>query len=180
MTIICLKNTHFLWTSALQERAYKYGSAIDFGSLTNPTLKANIQSRRVLSIQKKKNIMYTKLCVLLLAVGMSQAVPQLVMPDLNLMQFMMQTRDLQGNPARSLECFDYYIPILNGYAETYKKEFQQCLDVAAAARLEIDDTTVENRTVINNAANGACEALTECSKLEIATEFFQCYSNQVS
>lgn len=124
--------------------------------------------------------MYTKLCVLLLAIGMSQAVPQLVMPDLNLMQFMMQTRDLQGNPARSLECFDYYIPILNGYAETYKKEFQQCLDVAAAARLEIDDTTVENRTAINNAANGACEALTECSKLEIATEFFQCYSNQVS
>lgn len=124
--------------------------------------------------------MYTKLCVLLLAIGMSQAVPQLVMPDLNLMQFMMQTRDLQGNPARSLECFDYYIPILNGYAETYKKEFQQCLDVAEEARLKIDDTTIESRNAINNAANGACEALTECSQLSVATEFFQCYSNQVS
>lgn len=124
--------------------------------------------------------MYTKLCVLLLAIGMSQAVPQLVMPDLNLMQFMMQTRDLQGNPARSLECFDYYIPILNEYAETYKKEFAQCLEVAEKARLDIDDTTVENRTAINNAASGACAALTECSQLEVAVDFFQCYSNQVS
>lgn len=123
--------------------------------------------------------MYTKLCVLLLAIGMSQAVPQLVMPDVNLMQFMMQTRDLQGNPARSLECFDYYIPILNEYAETYKREFAQCLEVAEKARLDIDDTTVANRTEINNAASGACEALTECSELDIAVDFFQCYSNQV-
>lgn len=125
--------------------------------------------------------MYTKLCVLLLAIGLSQAVPQLVMPDLGLMQFMMQARDLsQGNPSRSLECFDFYIPILNEYAEQYKKEFAQCLDVAAQARQDIDDTTAGERAEINSSAGGACSALNACSQIETAVEFFQCYSNQVS
>lgn len=125
--------------------------------------------------------MYTKLCVLLLAIGMSQAVPQLVMPDLGLMQFMMQARDLsQGNPTRSLECFDYYIPILNGYAETYKQEFAQCLAVAAEARKDIDDTTADDRAAINSSAGSACDALTTCSQIDTAVEFFSCYANQVS
>jgi len=125
--------------------------------------------------------MYSKVCVLLLALGLSQAVPQIHMPDVGLMQFMIKSRDLsQDNPTRSLSCFDYYLPLLNQVAETYKEDFKKCLDDADSARLAIDDTTQANRTEIDNSASNACELLTECSKETLSINYFDCYTNAVS
>jgi len=125
--------------------------------------------------------MYSKVFVLLLALGLSQAVPQIHMPDVGLMQFMIKSRDLsQDNPTRSLSCFDYYLPKLNQIAEQYKEDYKGCLDAADKAKLAIDDTTEANRTEIDNSASNACKLLTECSAETSSIPYFECYTNAVS
>ncbi|ALC42153.1 CG5767, partial [Drosophila busckii] len=120
---------------------------------------------------------FNKVCVLLLALGLSQAVPHMLLPDVGLMQFMMRSRDLsQDNPTRSLSCFDYYLPQLNNIADNYKTEYAACLTAAKEAEAGIDDTTKENRTRIDNASDDACKALTTCSALSGSIAYFECYA----
>ncbi|XP_034479275.1 protein TsetseEP isoform X6 [Drosophila innubila] len=122
--------------------------------------------------------MYSKVCVLLLAIGLSQAVPQIHLPDVGLMNFMIQSRDIsQDNPTRSLSCFDYYLPLLSEVAETYKTDYAKCLDVAEASRQQINDNTEDDRTQINQSATDACKLLETCSKEENSIPYFDCYTN---
>ncbi|KAH8290250.1 hypothetical protein KR054_001450 [Drosophila jambulina] len=126
--------------------------------------------------------MQTKLCVVLLALGLSQvlAVPApsllLTHPETNFMQFLMQSRDLSNDGAHSLECLNYYTPLLNGAVEKYNNDFKACLDEAAQQVEAINDDTKENRTQIDESATDSCAALEACSKLTAADVYFQCYS----
>lgn len=125
--------------------------------------------------------MYAKVCVLLLAIGLSQALPKSLLPDVGLMQFMMKSRDLsQDNPARSLSCFDTYLPLLNDISQDFQKAYAQCLATADASRLGIDDNTKDDRNQIDSEATSACEALTTCSQSTAAIDYFECYSQAVS
>ncbi|XP_032292156.1 uncharacterized protein [Drosophila virilis] len=121
--------------------------------------------------------MYVKVCVLLLAIGLSQALPNSLLPDVGLMQFMMKSRDLsQDNPARSLSCFDTYLPLLNDISQDFQKAYAQCLATADASRLGIDDNTKDDRDKIDSEATSACDALTTCSQSTAAIDYFECYS----
>ncbi|EDW01446.1 protein TsetseEP [Drosophila grimshawi] len=122
--------------------------------------------------------MYTKLCVLLLAIGLSQAVPQLVMPEIGLMKFIMNSREIsQSNPGRSIDCFNTYIPLMNQIAEDYKAEFTQCLNTADASREGVDESTKGDRTDIDSTATTACAALSKCSDNTGSVDYFECYAN---
>lgn len=125
--------------------------------------------------------MFSKVCVLLLAIGLSQAAPRNQLPDIGLMKFMIQSRDIsQDNPTRSFECFQYYLPKLNECAENYEEEYKQCSALAIAARNKIDDNTQDNRTAIDATATSSCKALETCSKITEAVEYFECYTQAVS
>ncbi|XP_023172690.1 protein TsetseEP [Drosophila hydei] len=122
--------------------------------------------------------MFTKVCVLLLAIGLSQAVRQPMLPESNLMQFMMRSRDLtQDNPARSLSCFDTYLPQLNKANEDFQTAYALCLSEADASRAGIDEGTKGERAQIDGSATSACQALDACSKLSPSIDYFSCYSD---
>ncbi|KAH8309400.1 hypothetical protein KR059_009223 [Drosophila kikkawai] len=126
--------------------------------------------------------MQSKLCVVLLALGLSQILavpaPSLVLthPETNFMQFLMQSRDLANDGTHSLECLSYYTPLLNSAVEKYNNDFKACLDEATLQVAAINDDTKENRTVIDQSATDSCAALEACSQLTAADEYFECYS----
>ncbi|KAH8253754.1 hypothetical protein KR032_006766, partial [Drosophila birchii] len=127
--------------------------------------------------------MQSKLCVVLLALGLSQilAVPApsllLTHPETNFMQFLMQSRDLASDSSHSLECLSYYTPLLNGAVEKYNTDFKACLDEASQEVEAINDDTKDNRTLIDESATASCAALEACTQLTAADEYFQCYSD---
>ncbi|XP_017019979.1 uncharacterized protein [Drosophila kikkawai] len=126
--------------------------------------------------------MQSKLCVVLLALGLSQILavpaPSLVLthPETNFMQFLMQSRDLANDGTHSLECLSYYTPLLNSAVEKYNNDFKACLDEATLQVAAINDDTKENRTLIDQSATDSCAALETCSQLTAADEYFECYS----
>ncbi|XP_016985955.1 suppressor protein SRP40 [Drosophila rhopaloa] len=126
--------------------------------------------------------MQAKLCVVLLAIGLSQilALPspslQLNHPSTDLLQFLMQSRDLANDGDHSIECLGYYIPLINAEVTTYETEFKACLEEAALEVSQINDKTKEERDAIDASALSSCEALNVCKAKEAAEEYFECYS----
>ncbi|KAL7727280.1 hypothetical protein ACLKA6_016033 [Drosophila palustris] len=122
--------------------------------------------------------MYSKVCVLLLAIVLSQAKPQGNLPDNRLVTFMLQTTGLShSNPERSLSCFDYYLPLLKELADQFKVDYHNCLESAKLARQNVDGSTENNRTQLNDAAMEACAVLSTCSQKSDSIEFFHCYTD---
>jgi len=128
--------------------------------------------------------MLVKLCAILLALGLSQAIAypplQLSNPHQNLVQFLIQSRDLGNDGGHTLECLDYYLPLLNDVVETYKADLNACLETASQEVSQINDNTKEERDAIDASAKSSCDALTACSTKEAAIDYFQCYSEAVS
>lgn len=130
--------------------------------------------------------MQFKVCVVLLALGLSQILavpaPSLVLthPETHFMQFLMQSRDLAADSSHSLDCLNYYTPLLNGAVEKYNNDFKACLDEAALQVEAISDDTKDNRTAIDDSATDSCQALQVCSALTEPDQYFECYSEAVS
>ncbi|XP_060655167.1 protein TsetseEP [Drosophila nasuta] len=119
--------------------------------------------------------MFAKLCVLFLAIGLSQAASSKVDPDVSFMQYMMKSSALIQASSTSTECFGIYLPKLQDVAEQWKADTIACEDTAEEAREQIDDKTKDNRTAIDASATGACAALTTCSQKTSALDYFECY-----
>ncbi|KAH8331459.1 hypothetical protein KR074_004029 [Drosophila pseudoananassae] len=126
--------------------------------------------------------MNTKLCIVLLAIGLTQAIAvpapalQFAYPETNFIQYL-QARDLTSDPSHSVACMNYYIPQLNDVANQFKANFQACLDEANLELEAIDDKTSANRTQINESATDSCQLLQSCSTIETSIDFFSCYSS---
>ncbi|KAH8277744.1 hypothetical protein KR018_004650 [Drosophila ironensis] len=124
--------------------------------------------------------MHSKLCIVLFAIGLSQVfavpAPSVTQPDERLMQILMQSRELGNDASHSLDCVNYYSPLLSGAITKYDTDFKQCLADAAQRVEGINDETSENRTQIDSSANNACDALKVCSEIESADDYFSCYS----
>ncbi|KRK00036.1 uncharacterized protein Dyak_GE13940, isoform B [Drosophila yakuba] len=124
--------------------------------------------------------MQVKLCAILLAIGLSQVVAyppvQLNNPHQNLVKFMIQSREVSSNSDHTLECLDYYLPLLDEVVETYKTDLNACLDEASSEVAQINDNTKDERDAIDASATSSCAALTVCSAKEAAEEYFKCYS----
>ncbi|SPP73588.1 mucin-5AC [Drosophila guanche] len=120
--------------------------------------------------------MYAKVCVLLLAVGLSQAFVQepVVLPQEHLMRLVMQSRDVGTDAAHSLECLAYYMPQMNAVGEKFDKDTKLCLSEAQTKVDAINDTTQPNRTAIEDSGTSSCSALKECSSIEAAESYFAC------
>ncbi|KAH8232837.1 hypothetical protein KR026_000840 [Drosophila bipectinata] len=124
--------------------------------------------------------MNTKLCIVLLAIGLTQAIavptPTLLYPQTNFIQYL-QARDLTSNPSHSIECMNYYIPKINDVANQFNENFNACYDEANLEIASIDDKTSENRTQINTSATDSCKLLESCSTIETSVDFFSCYAS---
>ncbi|XP_043643559.1 cell wall protein IFF6 isoform X3 [Drosophila teissieri] len=124
--------------------------------------------------------MQVKLCAILLAIGLSQVVAypplQLNNPHKNLVQFMIQSREVSSNSDHTLVCLDYYLPLMDEVVDTYKADVKACLDAASLEISQINDNTKDERDAIDASANLSCAALTACSAKEGAEDYFKCYS----
>ncbi|EDV36940.1 uncharacterized protein Dana_GF13208 [Drosophila ananassae] len=125
--------------------------------------------------------MYTKLCVFLLAVGITQAVAvphralQFAYPQTNFIQYL-QSRDLTSDPSHKLECLNYYMEQISQVADQFSENYNACVKEAELEKQSIDDKTSEDRTRINQSATDSCELLQSCSTIETSIDFFSCYS----
>jgi len=130
--------------------------------------------------------MQAMLCIVLLAIGLSQisALPspalQLDQPGTNLMQFLLQSRDLSRDGSHSIDCISYYLPLIDQAGTVYKEQISACLEQSALEIAQINDTTKADREAIDASATNSCDALNSCSELEAAENFFECYSKAVS
>nr|XP_016927955.1 lisH domain-containing protein C1711.05 [Drosophila suzukii] len=126
--------------------------------------------------------MQAMLCIVLLAIGLSQisALPspalQLDQPGNNLMQFLLQSRDLSRDGSHSIDCISYYLPLIDQAGTVYKEQISACLEQSALEIAQINDTTKADREAIDASATNSCDALNSCSELEAAENFFECYS----
>ncbi|XP_052838538.1 uncharacterized protein LOC128253873 [Drosophila gunungcola] len=127
--------------------------------------------------------MQAKLCVVLLAIGLSQIVAlpspslQINHPSTNFLQYLIQSRDLaNGNGDHSIDCLGYYIPLINEGVTVYENNFKACLEQAALEISQINDSTKDDRDAIDASALSSCDALKVCSEKEAAEDYFECYS----
>lgn len=157
----------------------KYYSIACWNQTRNPLNLRTVEK----SLSYKK--MYTKLCVVLVAIGITQAlaVPtpalRFAYPQTNFIQYL-QSRDLTSDPSHSVACMNYFIPQINEVANQFNENFNACIEEADLERQGIDEKTSANRTQINNSATNSCELLQSCSTIEGSYDFFSCYSKAVS
>ncbi|XP_022232421.2 spore coat protein SP96 [Drosophila obscura] len=120
--------------------------------------------------------MYAQVCVLLLAVGLSQAFASepVLLPQEHLMRLVMQSRDAGSDASHTLECLAYYMAEINAAAEKLDTDTKQCISEAQIKVEAIVDTTQPNRTAIENSGASSCEALNECSSLADPKDYFTC------
>lgn len=101
--------------------------------------------------------------------------------EIGLLNYMARANDLlQQDPARSLDCFNKYIPLINQIASNYETNFQACLNESAAASARADDATLQQRDDLANAAEASCSLLQQCPDNEAVEDIFQCYIDGVS
>ncbi|XP_034654812.1 mucin-5AC [Drosophila subobscura] len=120
--------------------------------------------------------MYAKVCVLLLAVGLSQAFVQepVVLPQEHLMRLVMQSRDLGSDSSHTMDCLAYYVPAMNAVSEQFDTDTKLCLSEAQAKAEAIKDATQPNRTAIEDSGTSSCSALNACSNIQDAESYFKC------
>ncbi|KAH8370573.1 hypothetical protein KR093_004177, partial [Drosophila rubida] len=121
--------------------------------------------------------MFVKLCVLFLAIGLSQAGRSRALPEASFMQYMINSRAFaESSSSNTAQCFSEYSPKLQAVIEQWEADTQACETAADEARNNIDDKTKDQRDQIDATATGACEALTVCSKKDNSVDYFGCYS----
>ncbi|KNC26401.1 hypothetical protein FF38_03322 [Lucilia cuprina] len=96
--------------------------------------------------------------------------------DGGLLSFMARSNELlRQDPARSLECFNYYIPLINEIAKRYESNYQACLNESDAARAKADEATYDERNNLAIAAKASCDMLSQCNEGDYVEGIFQCY-----
>lgn len=124
--------------------------------------------------------MYLKVCVLLMAIVLSQADHKIDLSENRLMTFMLQTATSSQDPQRKNDCFNHYMPLINESGMQYQAAYQHCMDVSEQVRAEFDGKTQKDHTDIEDAAKEICRATSSCSQNTNSIEFFECYRNAVS
>ena len=101
--------------------------------------------------------------------------------DVGLLNFFARSIDLaHGDPARTMACFNFYIPLINEIANEYETNFKACQNASVDARANADEATLEQRNELAVAAQSACDLLTQCNAVEVVVDIFECYINGVS
>lgn len=101
--------------------------------------------------------------------------------NMGLLNFMSRSNNLlQRNPTRSVECFNYYIPLINELAEEYEINYKACLTNSDAAREDAEEATAAQRTDLANRAEASCALLSKCIISESVEKEFECYAKGVS
>lgn len=131
------------------------------------------------------NSKQTLFVALIAFVGVSLAMSSDLGPQhensLNLMQFMTRSSDvLQSNPARSMECFDYYVPLLQEITETYEREFKACKQTTADSIENAEAATLDQRNELAQRSSDSCALLSQCTEKISSVDSFECYAKGVS
>ncbi|XP_034488557.1 uncharacterized protein LOC117792497 isoform X2 [Drosophila innubila] len=121
--------------------------------------------------------MYLKVCVLLMALVLSQANPQIDLSENRLMTLMLEDAISRQDPQRKNDCFNYYMPLINELGIQYQGAYQHCLHISEQAHAEVDCTIQKDRTQIDDVAKEICGTTSTCSEHTNSIEFFECYRN---
>lgn len=96
--------------------------------------------------------------------------------NMGLLNFMSRSNNmLRENPTRSMDCFNYYIPLINEMAKQYETDYKTCLTATAALRVQADGDTLEQRNDLAKRAEASCALLSKCSESETAEGVFECH-----
>uniref|UniRef100_A0A1I8NNJ8 Ig-like domain-containing protein n=1 Tax=Stomoxys calcitrans TaxID=35570 RepID=A0A1I8NNJ8_STOCA len=126
---------------------------------------------------QKTFIVFTIACMAL-AMAKTQNVNG-IFPERSILNFMASSsRTLQGNPTRSLECFEYYIPIIDETAQQYQWDLGNCTEAFENAQQAAFQASVEQRNQLAKTVNDSCAILIECENAATAEDVYQCYINQ--
>uniref|UniRef100_A0A1I8Q7W9 Protein TsetseEP domain-containing protein n=1 Tax=Stomoxys calcitrans TaxID=35570 RepID=A0A1I8Q7W9_STOCA len=102
-----------------------------------------------------------------------------ILPERSILNFMASSsRTLQGNPTRSLECFDYYIPIIDDTAQQYQWDLGNCTEAFENAQQAAFQASADQRNQLAKTVNDSCAILIECENAATAEDVYQCYINQ--
>ncbi|KAI8124174.1 hypothetical protein CVS40_5437 [Lucilia cuprina] len=96
--------------------------------------------------------------------------------NLSLLKFMTQSNSLmQRNPSLSLECFNYYIPLIDKIAKEYEANYGACVQESEDQRSQAEEATLEQRNDLASRAENSCKVLSQCSENESAEKVFECF-----
>ncbi|XP_068148227.1 uncharacterized protein [Drosophila tropicalis] len=119
---------------------------------------------------------YSIALVTIILIGWSGADPSSMTGQSKLYELMWSTRDLQNsNPTRSLECFQYYSPILDSHLKVYEAEYAVCKNKSATEKENLLARYTFVVDELNSSSRNACQALETCSKGEDSLESLTCY-----
>ncbi|KNC26400.1 hypothetical protein FF38_03320, partial [Lucilia cuprina] len=91
--------------------------------------------------------------------------------NLSLLNFMARSNSLmQRNPSRSLECFNYYIPLIDKIAKEYEANYGACVQESEDERGQAEEATLEQRNDLASRAENSCNVLSQCSEKESAEQ----------
>ncbi|TMW49973.1 hypothetical protein DOY81_004964 [Sarcophaga bullata] len=97
--------------------------------------------------------------------------------SLNLLTYMTRSSNvLQRNPARSLDCFDYYVPLLTEITEKYEREFKACKEATDGKKASAESETLEQRNDLARRSSDSCSVLSQCSDSGSAKDVFECFA----
>ncbi|XP_075155445.1 uncharacterized protein LOC142228809 [Haematobia irritans] len=125
-------------------------------------------------IFQKSFIIFTIACVAMVSGGQN-----ILVPERSILNFLASTsQTLQDNPSRTLECFNYYIPLIDEAAQEYQYELGNCTTAFQMSQQAAIDATAEQRDQLAKTVNDSCAILTQCENAATADSIFQCYINQ--
>ncbi|KAI8124185.1 hypothetical protein CVS40_5414 [Lucilia cuprina] len=78
---------------------------------------------------------------------------------------------MQRNPSRSLECFNYYIPLIDKIAKEYEANYGACVQESEDQRGQAEEATLEQRNDLASRAENSCNVLSQCSEKESAEQY---------
>ncbi|TDG50196.1 hypothetical protein AWZ03_003412 [Drosophila navojoa] len=94
-----------------------------------------------------------------------------------LLQAMRSTNALQqNNPARSIECFQYYSEIFDQQLQQYEQQYQACENSSQLQLATLDWLYETKLSGLSNNAQSACQLIQNCDNLNDTGSSLACYA----
>lgn len=101
--------------------------------------------------------------------------------NLSLLSFLSRSNSLlQRDATRSMDCFNYYLPLINQIAKNYEENCGACIQQFEDGRALAESETSEKRNDLASRAENSCNLLSKCSEIDAADKVFECFAAGVS
>lgn len=102
--------------------------------------------------------------------------------DNNILNMLAESNMMSGSaePEITIECFNYFMPILNQISTNFSVQYEQCVTVATQAEANLSTSAAQNRATFVNETSAICSAFTSCNSESDNLNFFDCYATAAS